>query len=293
MRTLVHLSDLHFGRLDPAILRPLRRCVEEIEPDAVIVSGDLTQRARVIEFEQARDFLASLPGPQIVVPGNHDVPFHNLYARMRVPLRSFRSFISEDPEPYFEDSEVAILGLNTTRARLLKNGRVNLHQIARIEEHFCELQRLVKTVVTHHPFDLPEEYGRRKLVGGAHKAMAKIAGCGIDLLLAGHYHVSHIGHTATRYQIPGHSAIFVQAGTLSKRFRGEPNSFNVILVDGERIAVRRYSTETDDPAFYPRAEETFSRTAEGWAADNDSTWKRVPYKALTRHNSLKRTNMDR
>ncbi len=266
MRTLVHLSDLHFGRLDPAILRPLRQSVEEIAPDAVIVSGDLTQRARAIEFEQARDFLASLPGPQIVVPGNHDVPLHNLYVRMRVPLRSYRSFISEDPEPYYEDGEVAILGLNTTRASLLKNGRVNLHQIARIEERFCEAPQLVKTVVTHHPFDLPEAYGRRKLVGGAHLAMAKIAGCGIDLLLAGHYHVSHTGHTATRYHIPGHSAIFVQAGTLSKRFRGEPNSFNTILIDGEQITVRRYSSHSAAPGFHPWAEECFKRTEEGWTA---------------------------
>ena len=264
MRKLVHLSDLHFGRLDPAILRPLRRCVEEIDPDAVIVSGDLTQRARAIEFEQARDFLATLPGPQIVVPGNHDVPLHNLYARMRVPLRSYRSFISDDPEPYYEDGEVAILGLNTTRASLLKNGRINLHQIARIEERFCEAQEVVKTVVTHHPFDLPEAYGRRKLVGGAHQAMTKIAGCGIDLLLAGHYHVSHAGHTATRYQIPGHSAIFVQAGTLSKRFRGEPNSFNTILIAGESIAVRRYSTDSATPTFRLWAEGSFKRTAEGW-----------------------------
>jgi 3',5'-cyclic AMP phosphodiesterase CpdA len=264
MRTLAHLSDLHFGRIDPSILSPLRQAVHAIAPDVVIVSGDLTQRARAEEFEQARDFLKTLPSPQIVVPGNHDVPLHNLYARFRLPLREYRQFITDDLEPFYADNEIAVLGINTARSLVWKNGRVNLRQIARIEDHFCEV-KTVKVLVTHHPFDLPERYGRRDLVGRAHEAMIKIARCGIDLLLAGHFHLSHSGPTATRYQIPGHSAIFVQAGTISKRGRGESNSFNAIRVERDRITVQRHSLNGSGERFHVVEEESFRCTRDGWS----------------------------
>ena len=85
MRTLVHLSDLHFGRVDEALLEPLIESVRAAKPDVVVVSGDLTQRARTGQFRDAAAFLARLPSPQIVVPGNHDVPLHNMLARFPDP----------------------------------------------------------------------------------------------------------------------------------------------------------------------------------------------------------------
>ena len=74
MRTLLHISDLHFGRVDPATVEPLTAAIRALARNVVIVSGDLTQRARAAEFRAARAFLDALPRPQIVVPGNHDVP---------------------------------------------------------------------------------------------------------------------------------------------------------------------------------------------------------------------------
>ena len=87
MRTLVHLSDLHFGRVDAALLEPLIENVQPAKPDVVVVSGDLTQRARTAQFRDAAAFLARLPSPQVVVPGNHDVPLYNVLARFLTPLR--------------------------------------------------------------------------------------------------------------------------------------------------------------------------------------------------------------
>lgn len=264
MRTLVHLSDLHFGHLDHAILEPLRKAVAEIGPDLVVVSGDLTQRARPEEFEQARNFLRTLPGPQIVVPGNHDVPLHNLYARFHLPLREYQRFITDDLEPFYADDEVAVLGINTARSLIWKSGRINLRQICQIEDRFCGVRNVVKVLVTHHPFDLPEHYRPSDLVGRAHHAMVQIARCGIDLLLAGHFHVSHAGRTALRYNIPGHSAIFVQAGTMSTRGRGESNSFNCIRIEKDHMAVERYSCEPGDHGFHMIDEESFRCTPGGW-----------------------------
>jgi 3',5'-cyclic AMP phosphodiesterase CpdA len=264
MRKLVHLSDIHFGRLDVAVLPVVRDAIQAIGPDVTIVSGDLTQRARTEEFEQARDFLASLPTPQIVVPGNHDVPLHNVYARFHVPLNQYRRFITEDLEPFHSDDEIAILGINTARSLVFKNGRVNARQIATIEDRFCACKHVVKILVTHHPFDLPSDYSHRDLVGRARQAMAGIARCKIDLLLAGHYHVSHTGSTAVRYDTPGHSAIFVQAGTLSTRGRGEPNSMNRIEIDRNHIKIERLTLLPGDDRFHSQSCEEFRCAGGEW-----------------------------
>ena len=99
MRTIVHLSDLHFGRTDDALLTPLASVIAKLAPDLVAVSGDLTQRARTTEFQAARDFLDRLPEPQIIVPGNHDVPLHNVFTRFIGPLDKYRRYITGDLEP--------------------------------------------------------------------------------------------------------------------------------------------------------------------------------------------------
>lgn len=96
MRTIVHLSDLHFGRVDLTVVAALIETVTKIKPDLVAVSGDLTQRARSHQFKEARTFLDKLPTPQIVVPGNHDVPLHNVFARFLKPLTKYRRYITPD-----------------------------------------------------------------------------------------------------------------------------------------------------------------------------------------------------
>src|SRR4030095_274047 len=132
MRTIVHLSDLHFGRIDPAVVAPLIETIRQIKPDLVAVSGDLTQRARSHQFEEARAFLDELPKPQIVVPGNHDVPLHNVFARFLEPLTKYRRYITDDLQPVYEDEEVAIVGVNTARSLVFKGGRINESQVSRL-----------------------------------------------------------------------------------------------------------------------------------------------------------------
>src|SRR5690242_8777714 len=101
MRTILHLSDLHFGRTDPALIDPLLAAAREIAPDVVVVSGDLTQRARRAEFAAARAFLDALPSPQIVIPGNHDVPLYDVFSRFFRRLDRYQRTITEDLEPFF------------------------------------------------------------------------------------------------------------------------------------------------------------------------------------------------
>ncbi|HEX8249207.1 MAG TPA: metallophosphoesterase [Pyrinomonadaceae bacterium] len=274
MRTLVHLSDIHFGRVDAAIIEPLIALVAELRPDVVAVSGDLTQRARSEQFQQARAFLDRLPAPQIVVPGNHDVPLYNIFARFLQPLDKYRRFITNDLEPFYADEEIAVLGINTARSLTFKGGRVNEEQVATMREKLCPLGvEVVKIVVTHHPFDLPEGYDDGELVGRAEMAMKTLVGCGADVFLAGHLHVSHTGHTAKRYRMGDHSALVVQAGTAtSTRGRGEANSFNVIRIDYPEIAVERLEWQPARSVFISSRIEKFRQESNGWTrvADDNS-----------------------
>ncbi|MEO5574247.1 MAG: metallophosphoesterase family protein [Gammaproteobacteria bacterium] len=271
MRTVVHLSDLHFGRTDPVLIEPLLACVARIKPDVIAVSGDLTQRARAQQFREARNFLDALAtAPQIVVPGNHDVPLYNITARFFAPLKKFCRHITSDLEPFYADDEIAVLGINTARSLTIKDGRISREQIARISARFCDLDTgITKVVVTHHPFDLPQHRDDR-LVGRAQLAMNALADCGIDLLLAGHLHISHTTQTAVRYKIMGHSALAIQAGTAtSTRSRGESNSFNAIHVDALKIILERYIWQAERCVFEISARDMFMHTAQGWARAAD------------------------
>src|SRR4030081_3897722 len=152
MRTVVHLSDIHFGAVNEAIIAPLIRTINGLKPDVVAVSGDLTQRARSHQFKEARAFLDSLPKPQIVVPGNHDIPLHNVFARLAQPLEKYRRYIMDELQPFYGDDEIAILGINTARSLTIKGGRINKAQVAWLRERFCAVApNVIKILVTHHP----------------------------------------------------------------------------------------------------------------------------------------------
>jgi 3',5'-cyclic AMP phosphodiesterase CpdA len=266
MRTLIHLSDLHFGRFDDRLIQPLIDTILKVEPDLIAVSGDLTQRARLGQFHAAQDFLRALPFPQIVVPGNHDVPLYNVYARFTQGLKRFRRYIAEDLEPFYADEEIAVLGLNTARSLTFKGGRVNRTQINRLLERLGPLGTdVLKVVVTHHPFDLPEHYPNRALVGRARIALEQLADQGIDLFLAGHLHISHAGIPTLRFKTQKRSALFIQAGTAtSTRGRGEANAFNMIFIEQPDITVERFAWDPNRNLFIGSHIQSFRRTPGGW-----------------------------
>ena len=268
MRILIHLSDLHFGRIDPPILGPLANFIRDIKPDLVAVSGDLTQRARTAEFVAAKEFLSSIPFPQIVVPGNHDVPLYNPFARFVRKLDRYRRYISDDLQPVVADSEMVVVGVNTARALTWKDGRINVPQL---EELRATMEKApsdcTKIVVTHHPFDLPTGASGR-VVGRSRLAMKTLAECGVDLLLAGHFHIADTGQTAKRYQLPGYSAVIVSSGTsTSTRGRGHPNSFNVIRLDRPNLTIERRVWRPTSGLFDVLSIERFQHAPGGWVRE--------------------------
>ena len=244
MRTLAHLSDLHFDRVDQGVLEALRRRVKALAPDLVVISGDLTQRARAHQFRAARAFLDSLPKPQVVVPGNHDVPLYNVLARFLAPLAGYRRVIAGDVEPGFVDEEIAVRGINTARSFVFKGGRIAEDRIAEVAKKFGALPgERTRIVVSHHPS----------------AALEKLADCGVDVFVSGHHHATR---TAQR-RIGRMSVLVVEAGTAtSQRTREEPNAFNLLRIARGRIEVDHYALRGDN--FMRAAADVFLREDAGW-----------------------------
>jgi 3',5'-cyclic AMP phosphodiesterase CpdA len=267
VKTIAHVSDLHFGREDPRVVEAVLQDLAASRPHLVVVSGDLTQRARRREFQAARSFLDRLPAPALVVPGNHDIPLFDVARRFLRPLHRYRRMVTDELSPSFREEDLAVLGVNTARSNVWKNGRLSLAQIESLRAHFAPLPpRVLKVLVTHHPFLGPPGTGARRLVGRGLQALQVAEACGVDLLLAGHLHVGFTGDVRAHYLTIRRSILVAQAGTAtSLRVRGEPNTYNVITVDGPALslAVRGW----DGARFAPLSSARYVKRDEEWVRE--------------------------
>jgi 3',5'-cyclic AMP phosphodiesterase CpdA len=271
MRLIAHISDLHFGYNDPLLANVLKETLAQIRPNVLVVSGDLVEHATDAEFRAARDFLDSLPGPQIIVPGNHDLPFYNFWRRFTEGLDKYRRFITEDLQPAFIDDELAIVGADSAHLYPMKGGKITDSQLEDLVSLFSRFPSgLIRVLVTHHPFDLPEPSNPHLLIGHSRRAVTRLAPV-VDILLAGHVHLSSTGSTSTRYKLEDHAMAFVQAGTaISDRNKGETNSFNVIHTSSaesneKQIVVDRYSWSKDEHQFECKDSKEYRLGKKGWA----------------------------
>jgi len=267
MKTIAHLSDLHFGREDPAVVASLVDELESRKPSLVAVSGDLTQRARARQFRAARAFLDRIPAPIVVVPGNHDIPLFNVVARWLAPFGGYTRHINPDPEPFFHDEDLAVMGVNTARPGQWSDGMLSDRQIERIRERFGRIpERVFKVVVTHHPF-IPAPGGRaHALVERGFQALAAAESCGVDLLLAGHLHMTFTGDVRPHYLSIRRSMLVAQAGTsTSLRHRGEANTYNWIVVDPPALAFEQRGWSGS--AFEPRVLTRYVKRDDEWIKD--------------------------
>lgn len=228
-KTILHVSDLHFGRADAAVAEALVRTARELRPDVVVVSGDITQRARRAQFDAARQFVHALGGAAtLVVPGNHDIPLWNLWSRAWRPYGGFVRAFGPALEPVQDDAALLVLGVNTTRAWRHSRGQVSAHQVDRVAQALRGATAAqLRIVVTHQPLAAPFRHIRSDLLVGRGEALAAWVDAGVDLLLAGHLHRSAIVAVG---DVRARRAWVVLAGTaVSQRMRaGAGHGFNLV-----------------------------------------------------------------
>ncbi|MGP8063354.1 MAG: metallophosphoesterase family protein [Acidimicrobiales bacterium] len=231
MAVIVHMSDIHFGAHVEDLAESLLTDVAAQEPDLVVVSGDLTQRARPNQFEHARAFLDRLPGPVLTVVGNHDLPLLNVPRRFLSQTRRYEHYISPDLDPVVAVPGLVAVGLDTMPVWRWKAGHVSPRQAGIVRDAFGNAPvDAWRILVTHHPV-LPEELsglvGRRLLVNTCAKT-------GVTVLLSGHTHVASVS-TVPLGEPGRRSALAVVSGTtISRRTRGSPNTYAVLHLAGPR-----------------------------------------------------------
>ncbi|MEO5773905.1 MAG: metallophosphoesterase [Sphingomicrobium sp.] len=272
MPRIIHLSDLHFGAHDQRLVDAVEERVHEARPDLVVVSGDLTQRARTEQFKEACAFLARLrdSGHEVLaVPGNHDVPLYDVLRRFLSPLTRYRRYIDNELCPFHELNGATVLGINTARSLTFKDGRVSREQVEFIRASFSRTpSESARILVTHHPlFALPVGDGPElgKAIGRQELVLDVIEEAGVDLVLAGHNHRASINDARDLVTRAG-GVLVVQAGTAtSTRLRDEEQSFNRVDIDGDNvtITIQRWGGNgfvSGDAQLYRRAEGRWRMT---------------------------------
>ena len=234
---LFHLSDIHFGLEDTRALAWVEDCIRTERPAAICITGDLTMRARHREFRAACRWIAALGPPVTVEVGNHDMPYFNLLERFVAPYKRFRA-IETLIEREIKLPGVGIVPLKTaTRAQWRfpwSNGWVTKRALAKTLAAIDALPAGTRALVTaHHPLTERDPTGKLLTINGA-AAMEALAARGVLAILTGHVHDAFDLDQST----PAGNLRMIGAGTLSKRIRSSPPSFNELTLVGDTIKVK-------------------------------------------------------
>lgn len=256
MSVILHLSDTHFGTERAEVCAALWQLAEEVRPDVAILSGDVTQRARPGQFEAARQFVERLTAhSKLVIPGNHDIPLFNLFARVFNPYGNYRHAFGHALEPQFANQDVLVIGVNATRPWRHADGEVSAQQIERVSQQLqsASLGQLC-IVAVHQPVYAARESDQANLLHGHREAIEAWAAAGADLILSGHIHLAYMRDLREAYPDLPRPVWTLSAGTaVSRRVRDEkPNSVNLIRYDAaqpQRCRAERWDFEAASSRF--------------------------------------------
>jgi len=269
---LLHLSDLHFGKaFRPDVAEAVVEQARELLPDVVVVSGDLTQRAKASEFEAAARYLKRFDAPVVVTPGNHDVPFYRFWERVLYPYANYRRYICDELNTLTDVAGLRIVALHSSRRATLTNGRIRRSQLEFASRAFDGARdALARIVVTHHHLAPPPDFVGGNVMPFARRALRRFTEHEVDLILAGHMHRSYIGNSLDFFpgDLQRRGIAIVQCGTTtSSRGRGRErfkNTFNVIEIDEDEIDVAHHAWIGDRARFMPISKHAFPRGRKGY-----------------------------
>ena len=262
---MLHISDVHFGPPHlPEVAEGVLRFIDVRRPDVVIVSGDLTQRARPHQFRLAREFVDAIPVPTVVVPGNHDVPLWRVWERAFDPYGAYRKHFSEELEPVYRDDHLLIVGINTAFGWTLKDGRITMRRLIEVAELFEEVpETVLKVVVAHHHLIPPPNFGSQRVLGNAYEAIDLFSQVGVDLILSGHLHQAYIGSSEEFYPRGRPPVVIVHSGTTtSNRGRGmerERNTCNWITAGDRTLEVQHFRWHSSLKRFAEQSRHIYPR----------------------------------
>lgn len=266
---ILHISDLHFGPpFVSTVAEALLQTIPDLAPDVIVVSGDLTQRAKRQQFEQARAFFDRLPDiPLLVIPGNHDVALWRVFERFFKPHALYCEIITPDLNPVLRVGNVVLVGLDSTAPRRsISNGRLYPHQLRHCEETFAAApEEMTRIVVAHHHFAPGHDRVYDIAMPGSRRAIDCFVEQKVEMILGGHLHRSYIGSSLDFF--PGHhrdrGVIIVQCGTTtSSRGKGrerDENTFNLIEAGAKTLTVSHYLYFEEAGKFAPQSKHSFPR----------------------------------
>lgn len=277
MLTLLHISDLHFGEpFVPHVGEALLTKLGQLPADAIVISGDLTQRAKPREFRAARDYFERLPPlPRVIVPGNHDVPLYRMHERLLQPYRLYRKYIADELDTVLRLDNAVIVALDSTNPyRTVSNGRIRTEQLEFCERALTDAPAdAARIVVAHHHFAPAPDYDGGEVMPKGKRALDWFTRLRVDLILAGHLHRAYVGNSLDVYsgEDREHGIVIVQCGTSTSR-RGrarerEKNSFNWIQLSETSVSVLHYMYFDDFHDFRPVSRYEMARAARRYLPD--------------------------
>jgi len=259
---LLHVSDLHVGaHEEPEVEHALARLAEQLEPQLVVASGDLSHRGRPEQLERGAAFLRSLGPPVLAVPGNHDLP--HTPARFVRPWTEFER-VWETTEPVVSLPGLHAVGINSARPFRHQGGAIDASQLERVSTRLAAAEEgAVRVVVLHHHLaNSPWRAAHKRPVSNRRHVLHTLAGAGVDLILSGHIHqaASYERHEFEVLEEGGGKTVLAGAPGLGRprpRRLGEARGLHVHEADDEAIVVRTYLWTRGD--FALAAERRFLR----------------------------------
>ena len=272
MRTILHVSDIHFGPPHlPDVSDGVIALARERKPDLVVISGDLTIRAKPEQFADARSFVdqieAESGAKSVAVPGNHDVPLYRVWERLFDPYGAYRRHFSPDLEPEWEDDAMAVLCINSAHGWTDKNGRIPGRRLAEIDHRLGQVPaHKAKIIVVHHELAPAPRFDSLRVLDGAPEAVDVFVRHGVELVLSGHLHQGFAASSEAYYPSGRAPTLFLHAGTTtSSRGRGSEvrrNSCNWIEIDDHAVQYAHLGWHAENQHFVTWSEHRYPRFAQ-------------------------------